>query len=261
VVVADALQQVDAGARHLTFGDPDFLNAPAHAIRTLEAVKAAVGDVSVDVTVKVSHILDHADLWPALSGLGVRFVVSAFEQADDRLLELLDKGHTVADMSKAVTILGDAGVAVRPTWLPFTPWTEPAHLAQIVRFMDESNLWGSVDPIQLTIRLLIPDGSLMLGLPELTPHLRGYDSELLGFQWEPTDPRMDSLQQELAAIVEAGDTAGTSDLVTMRSLVEVIGRHTGIAMPVVPDTEVAPRLTESWFCCAEPTARQLNVTS
>ncbi len=261
VVVADAVQQVEAGARHLTFGDPDFLNAPAHAIRTLEGVRAAVGDVSMDVTVKVSHILDHADLWPTLGALGVRFVVSAFEQADDRLLELLDKGHTVADMAKAVAILGDAGIGVRPTWLPFTPWTEATHLAQIVRFLDTSNLWGSVDPIQLTIRLLIPDGSLMLDLPELAPHLRGYDSELLGFQWEPTDARMDGLQRELAAIVEAGDNAGASDLVTMRGLVDAIGVRTGIELPAVPDVDAAPRLTESWFCCAEPTARQLNVTS
>lgn len=261
IVVADAVRQVEAGAQHLTFGDPDFLNAPVHAIRTLEGVRAAVGDVSVDVTVKVSHILDHADLWPTLRSLGVRFVVSAFEQADDRLLELLDKGHTVTDMSKAVTILRDAGIDVRPTWLPFTPWTKPAHLAQIVRFVDESNLWGSVDPIQLAIRLLIPDGSLMLDLPELGPHLRGYDPEMLGFQWVPADPQMDALQRELAAIVEEGDTAGTPDLTVMRSLVDAIGQRTGIEMPAVPDIDVAPRLTESWFCCAEPTARQLNVTS
>lgn len=257
VVVADAIQQVEAGARHLTFGDPDFLNAPAHALRTLEAVSDAVGEVSFDVTVKVSHVLDHSGLWSTLRDLGVRFVVSAFEQADDRLLQLLDKGHTVDDMGKAVRVLGDAGIAVRPTWLPFTPWTEPRHLSQIFHFMDDEDLWGSVDPVQLTIRLLIPDGSLLLGLPEIEPHLRGYDPVLLGHQWVSVDPGMDALQRDLAKIAEDGDAEET-DIRRTRSLVEAIAVATGLDLPAVPDVPPAPRLTESWFCCAEPTARQLG---
>lgn len=257
VVVADAVQQVEAGARHLTFGDPDFLNAPVHAVRVLEAVRDAVGEVSFDVTVKVSHVLDRADLWSTFQDLGVRFVVSAFEQADDRLLQLLDKGHTVDDMGKAVRVLTDAGIAVRPTWLPFTPWTEPRHLSQIFHFIDHHDLWGSVDPVQLTIRLLIPDGSLMLGLPELEPHLRGYDPELLGYQWQAGDPSMDVLQRDLAKIAEAADGTG-SDIEGTRTLVEAIAAATGLELPQVPDVLPAPRLTESWFCCAEPTARQLG---
>ncbi len=258
VVVADAVRQVQDGARHITFGDPDFLNAPAHALRTLESVRDAVGDVSFDVTVKVSHVLDRADLWPTLGDLGIRFVVSAFEQADDELLRLLDKGHTVADMGKAVRILGDAGIVVRPTWLPFTPWTEARHIAQIIRFIDEHGLWGSVDPIQLSIRLLIPDGSLMLELPELQPHLAGYDPTLLGHQWTPVDGGMDALQQTLAALIEVGDADGAADLDVLRSLVAAVTDGTGIPLPTVPDVEPAPRLTESWFCCAEPAARQLD---
>src|SRR5207302_645569 len=30
IVIGDAVRQIAAGARHLTFGDPDFLNGPAH---------------------------------------------------------------------------------------------------------------------------------------------------------------------------------------------------------------------------------------
>ena len=32
VVLADIRAQVAAGARHVTFGDPDFLNGPGHAL-------------------------------------------------------------------------------------------------------------------------------------------------------------------------------------------------------------------------------------
>jgi pyruvate-formate lyase-activating enzyme len=258
VVAADAAQQVARGARHLTFGDPDFLNAPPHARKVLEEVRRAVGEeVTFDVTVKVSHVLDHRDLWPLLAELGVTFVVSAFEQADDRLLELLDKGHTVADMRQAVALLRNAGIAVRPTWLPFTPWTEGRHLEAIVRFIDEQGLWGSVDPIQLSIRLLIPDGSLMLELPELGPHLLGYDADGLGHRWQPVDPGMDALQAALSAVVEAADSEGVADAVALQRIVDAIGSHLGVALPSVGDPAPAPRLTESWFCCAEPAARQL----
>jgi pyruvate-formate lyase-activating enzyme len=258
VVAADATQQVAAGARHLTFGDPDFLNAPPHAIKTLEAVRAAAGDdLTFDVTVKVSHVLDHRGIWPRLAELGVTFVVSAFEQADDRLLDLLDKGHSVADMREAVRILRDAGIAVRPTWLPFTPWTEGRHLESIVRFIDEEGLWGSVDPIQLSIRLLIPDGSLMLDVPELSPHLLGYDADALGHRWEPTDRGMDTLQEHLAELVEEADAEGVADPVALQRLVSAIGDHLGTDLPPVGEPSPAPRLTESWFCCAEPAAKQL----
>jgi len=33
VLLADIDQQVDAGARHITFGDPDFWNGVTHAVR------------------------------------------------------------------------------------------------------------------------------------------------------------------------------------------------------------------------------------
>ena len=35
VVMTDIRQQVEAGAKHITFGDPDFFNGPGHAIRLI----------------------------------------------------------------------------------------------------------------------------------------------------------------------------------------------------------------------------------
>ena len=40
VVLADIRAQVAAGAEHITFGDPDFLNGPTHARRIVEALHA-----------------------------------------------------------------------------------------------------------------------------------------------------------------------------------------------------------------------------
>ena len=69
-VVADVAQLVDAGARHITFGDPDFLNGPHHAVRVVAAVHGAFPDMTFDITTKVEHVLRHRDLWPALARSG-----------------------------------------------------------------------------------------------------------------------------------------------------------------------------------------------
>src|SRR6266849_5425955 len=40
VVLADIRQQIEAGARHVTFGDPDFLNGPTHALAVARELHA-----------------------------------------------------------------------------------------------------------------------------------------------------------------------------------------------------------------------------
>src|SRR5260221_638804 len=77
LVVEDALRQVAAGARHIPFGDPDFLNAPKHALAVARGLHAAAPAVSFDFTAKVTHLLAHAELLPELAGLGCVFVISA----------------------------------------------------------------------------------------------------------------------------------------------------------------------------------------
>ena len=252
-VLDDIAQLVAAGATHLTYGDPDFLNAPAHALRIVRAVHAAHPGVTFDATVKVEHVLHHADLWPELAASGCLFVVSAFESVDDATLERLDKGHTTADAATAVALLRTHGIDVRPSFLPFTPWTTREHVVALLDFVDEHDLVGSVDPVQYTIRLLLPPGSLLLEHPDMTPSLTHYDATLLSYGWRNPDPEVDALQRDLAELVEAltaSDTPITSVYAQVRELVG--------APPVDLSscTTDRPRLSESWFCCAEPTSSQ-----
>ena len=81
---------------HITFGDPDFFNGPTHALRIVEALHAAHPALTYDVTIKVEHLLQHRDLLPRLRDTGCLFVTSAVESLDDRVLAILDKGHTRA---------------------------------------------------------------------------------------------------------------------------------------------------------------------
>ena len=42
VVLADVRAQADAGARHITFGDPDFFNGIRHAEAIVQGIRARV---------------------------------------------------------------------------------------------------------------------------------------------------------------------------------------------------------------------------
>jgi hypothetical protein len=252
-VLSDVEQLIAAGARHITFGDPDFLNAPPHSRRVVAAVHERFPDVTFDCTVKVEHVLRHRYMWPELADAGCVFVVSAFESVDDAVLARLEKGHTAADAARAVAVLRDAGIAVRPSWLPFTPWTTRDGFVALLDFVHSHDLVGSVDPVQYSVRLLLPEGSLLLDHPDLAPHLGPWDAERSTYTWASPDPAVDELQRQVAAVVEHDD-----DPLALYAQVRQAAGAPPVDLSNV--TTTGPRLTEHWFCCAEPTDLQLRTT-
>ncbi|MGH9023962.1 MAG: CUAEP/CCAEP-tail radical SAM (seleno)protein [Acidimicrobiia bacterium] len=261
VLLADVDRLVAEGARHITFGDPDFLNAPHHSMRVVRAVRSEFPEITFDVTVKVEHVLEHGDLWVELAASGCLFVVSAFETTNDAILARLDKGHTVSEAAEAVTLLRGSGVEVRPSFLPFTPWTSRDDLVEILSFVVDQDLVANVDAVQYAIRLLIPEGSLLLSQGDLAPLLGAYDPEQLSYPWVSPDPGVDALSARLAELVERGVAEEQSEEESFASIVEVVLAGAGRAssrdrLRAPISTRVAPRLTESWFCCAEPTVAQ-----
>src|SRR5437016_11176606 len=97
-VQADIRQLVSAGARHITFGDPDFLNGPRHALTVARALHAEFPHVTFDITAKVEHLLARRGDLPELAALGCLFIVSAVESLSDTVLAHLDQGHSAADV-------------------------------------------------------------------------------------------------------------------------------------------------------------------
>src|SRR2546425_168494 len=53
VVLGDIRRLIAAGARHITFGDPDFLNGPGHARKLVRALHAEFPGVTYDFTAKI----------------------------------------------------------------------------------------------------------------------------------------------------------------------------------------------------------------
>src|SRR5439155_15847242 len=117
----------------------------------------------------------------------------------DEILSRLDKGHTAADAANAVALLREHGIELRPSFLPFTPWTTERDVLDILDFVVEHDLIGNVDPVQYAIRLLLPEGSLLLD--RLEPGQ--YDLEALSYTWQSP---LDELQREISRVVEEGAT-------------------------------------------------------
>jgi radical SAM superfamily enzyme YgiQ (UPF0313 family) len=249
-VVEDVAQQVARGVEHVTFGDPDFLNGPAHALRVARAVHARFPALTFDFTAKVEHLLRAGDALRELGGLGALFVTSAVESLSDEVLARLAKGHSRADALAAFDLAAAAGVPLRPSLLPFTPWATLEDYLELLELLEARAWLQNLDPVQLTIRLLVPPGSLLEGDPTIP--FDGLDAAALTFRWRHPDPRMDALQARVAAEVEAGTGAGEPALATIarvKSLaLAAAGLPHGHVRVLSPDQRRVPRLTESWFC-------------
>ena len=260
IVLADIDAQVAAGAEHITFGDPDFFNGPGHAMRIVEALHAAHPRVSYDVTIKIEHLLQHRDLLPRLAATGCAFVTSAVESLDDRVLALLDKGHTRADFLEAVRVCRAAGVTLAPTFVAFHPWTSLDGYLDLLDTLADLDLVEHVAPIQLAIRLLVPQGSRLLELEEMRRHLDAFNPATLAYPWAHPDParrraasRRDVARRNPAGLRSPGRVRRDSRPRVRPRRIAVLPwpRLAGSAAPV-------PFLSEPWYCCAEPNLEQVG---
>jgi len=250
IVLEDVRRQVGSGATHITFGDPDFLNGPGQALKVVRAVHAEFPELTFDFTAKVEHILERRTLFPELGRSGCLFVITAVESLSDTVLAILEKGHTRADVVRALEVVRAAGIALRPTWVAFTPWTTRDDYQEVLAFIEEHGLIDHVDPVQYTIRLLVPPGSYLLDRPALKPYLGALDQASFSYRWTHPDAGMDQLQREVSALVEKDTQAGIDPAWTfycVRALAE--GRDPATVFPTLaPDRLRAPRLSEPWFC-------------
>ncbi len=257
-VLADIRAQVAAGARHITFGDPDFLNGPGHVLPIARAMHAEFPDLTYDVTIKIEHILRYAHLLPELRATGCILVVSAIEALDNAILERFAKRHTRADVARAVALLRANDIALNATFVAFTPWTNRQIYRDLLLGIAELDLIESVAPVQYGLRLLIPAGSRLLELPEVRQIVGPFDPVGLVYPWQHPDPAMDTLQQAVLDLAQCADQCGSSRQVFFERLLDLCDQIIGPGpRPVARSTATAiPRLSEPWYCCAEPTSNQ-----
>ncbi len=256
VVLADIRQQVDAGAQHITFGDPDFFNGPAHALAIVSALAREWPQLTYDATIKIEHLLKQRASLPRLRETGCLFITSAVEAVDDAILAKLEKGHTRADFVEAVAECRRSGLTLVPTFVAFTPWTTPEGYHDLLQTIADLELVPNVPSIQWAIRLLIPDGSRLLALDDIRALVEPFDRDALVYRWRHSDPRVDALHGAVDACV-AGTRRGDREAVFREVLALARGATSRtaraparIVMPDVPPIVRAavPYLDEPWYC-------------
>lgn len=246
-VLADIDAAVALGARHITFADADFLNGPTHALRIARAFHHRHPDITFDYTAKIEHLLQHAPVVDELQALGNLFVVSAVESFNDEVLRRLHKGHTAADALEVIRAFERRALTLRPSLVPFTPWETRESLSLLFEIVAREGLVHRIDPVQYSIRLLVPSGSLLLRDPDARVRFGEFDETRFSHPWSHPDPGMDSIQQRLALL--SAEAARTREPVehTFLRMAEAVAP--GRALPLSPRRRgESPRLTEDWFC-------------
>lgn len=254
VVLAEVRQAVEAGARHVTFGDPDFLNGPRHALHIARAMHAEFPELTFDFTAKVEHLLAQRTVLPEFAALGCAFVISAIESFSDDVLAHLEKGHTRADALEALAVARAAGVPLRPSFVPFTPWSTLADYGDLLDIVEGEDLVDAVDPVQLAVRLLVPPGSALLQREAIREHLGPLDEAAFTYAWSHPDGRMDQLHAVVTELVEGAARDKADPVATFYGVRAALADLTGGGAATEAPAEVfrnrarVPRMTESWFC-------------
>jgi hypothetical protein len=198
---------------------------------------------------------------PALKAAGCLFVTTAVESVDDQVLQYLAKNHTRADFELALELCRNAGIAMAPTFVPFTPWTTPEGYVELLRTLLRLHLVEAVPPIQLCIRLLVPEGSWLLRLPGFRDMIAPFDAKLLGYPWRHADPRVDALQQAAQALAAEGEQRGLARSEVFARIWRIAHEAAELPVPALNQADFGapiPHLSEPWYCCAEPTDQQLQ---
>ena len=115
----------------------------------------------------------------------------------------LDKGHTREDFVYVARTFRELGMTLQPTFVAFTPWTTVDGYLDLLRVIVELELVENVAPVQLGIRLLIPEGSRLLELSETRELVEKFDAESLVYPWRRSGRASGSVERG-----GAGDCGG-----------------------------------------------------
>jgi hypothetical protein len=128
--------------------------------------------------------------------------------------------------------------------------------------IERLDLVDHIAPIQLAIRLLIPQGSKVMELDDVRATVEGFDPVTLTYRWSHADPRVDALQREIAALV--GVRVASDRRVVFDEISALAHERAGLprlapvpsAGPMAAAARV-PYLSEPWYCCAEPNPEEV----
>jgi hypothetical protein len=106
----------------------------------------------------------------------------------------------------------------------------------------------NVSPIQLAIRLLIPAGSRLLELDEISKLTGPFEERALSYPWAHSDPALDQLCVEIQELIKREEKRGAGRAEIFQGIWRLAHEDTD-----APDFHLAaratiPYLTEPWYC-------------
>ncbi len=210
-------------------------------------------DVTFDCTVKVEHVLRYADALARVrrGRLRVRGVGVRVGRRRGARTARQGPHHAPTPPARSRSCATRAS-RCGPSWLPFTPWTTRDDVVALLDFVARARPRRQRRPGAVQrAAARSPRARCCSTTPTSCPFLGPWDPERSTYTWAHPDPAVDDLQQRIAAIVDSDD-----DPIELYARV----REAAGALPVdlTRITTGRPRLSESWFCCAEPTELQLR---
>jgi hypothetical protein len=107
---------------------------------------------------------------------------------------------------------------------------------------------GQVAPIQLAIRLLLPEGSLLLQLPEMRAKIQPYDTHSLCYPWQHTDGQVDALCASIQDLIKRQERLRKSRWEIFRQIWDLSqAGEFPVDAPMLSRATI-PYLTEPWYC-------------
>ena len=254
VVLADIRAQVEQGARHITFGDPDFFNGIGHARRIVERTGRASSRHSATTSrSRSSTCCAMRQICRSLARHRLRVRHVRRRVGRRCRARALEKGHTRADFERAV-----AADARGLGWRWCRRSSRSRHGRRCRRYLDLLETIDALDlvehvaPVQLAIRLLIPAGSRLLELPDIRALVGPFDPRTLAYPWHAS---RSARRRAAAARVDA--LVGVSLTAPRRSVFARVvrtgarrrraGRRRGPRLDMSARAAV-PYLNEPWYC-------------
>ena len=137
----------------------------------------------------------------------------------------------------------------RRRFVPFTPWTTLAGYLDLLHEIDRLDLVEHVAPIQLAIRLLIPQGSRMFELGDVRAVTREFDPASLTYPWHHADPAVDALQAELTKMIGVRLSLPRGEVFSrVWDLAHERANPTCNHRPTLVARAAIPYLNEPWYC-------------
>ena len=131
------------------------------------------------------------------------------------------------------------GLPLAPTFIPFHPWTTIESYRALLRTLVELDLHTQVAPIQLAIRLLIPEGSLLLELPEIRKLVGLFDARALYYPWRHPDAALDALCGRVQETIKREEKRRTSRAGIFRQIWDLAGNGEFPDIPMVSRATIA----------------------